>query len=215
MPLACNRNNGQGLLTCLIVAIAFACPSFTAVADTDSEADRVVEQLHQTLIEVMQASKKLGYKGRYARLYPVISSNFDTPLIVKVILSRYWKTLSNQQKSNFIQLFNHLSVATYASRFDAYDGEEFVEISKEKLKRGRLLIKTELRRPNEKPVKMNYLMRKKKDDWLIISVIAEGVNDLSLKRAEYAEVIKKKGFDGLVGDIQAKIRDMEKGDTGQ
>ena len=45
--------------------------------------------------------------------------------------------------------------------------------------------------------------------WMIISVIANGVNDLSLKRAEYATVIKDKGFQGLVADVTDKITNME------
>jgi phospholipid transport system substrate-binding protein len=48
-------------------------------------------------------------------------------------------------------------------------------------------------------------------EWYIITVIADGVNDLSLKRGEYADVIRKKGFDGLVADIKSKISNMEKG----
>ena len=52
-------------------------------------------------------------------------------------------------------------------------------------------------------------MHENDGQWMIISVIANGVNDLSLKRAEYATVIKNKGFQGLVVDVAGKIADME------
>ena len=45
-------------------------------------------------------------------------------------------------------------------------------------------------------------------EWMIISVIANGVNDLSLKRAEYAAVLKERGYDGLVADLNKKIATM-------
>ena len=64
---------------------------------------------------------------------------------------------------------------------------------------------------NDFIIPLNYLMHKRDNRWFIISVIANGVNDLSLKRAEYAAVIKDKGFEGLVQDITNKIQDMEKG----
>lgn len=178
-------------------------------AEILSEPSQVVNKLHYKLIEVMRNTDSLGYEGRYELLKPVISSQFDTPLIAKVILSRYWDSLDEDQKNRFISLFNKLSIATYASRFDSYNGERFVEISREKLKRGRLLIKTELQRVDKKPVKLDYLMHEKDGKWYIISVIANGVNDLSLKRAEYAAVIKDKGYDALLEDVIAKIRDME------
>ena len=157
----------------------------------------------------MQQSDTLGYQARFNQLALVISSLFDTPLIVKVILSRYWRKLTELQKSSFIEMFNQLSIATYASRFNDYNDEQFREVSKEVLKKGRLLIKTELLRVKKEPIKLNYLMHQKDGNWLIISVIANGVNDLSLKRAEYAAVIRAKGFDGLVTEIERKIEQME------
>jgi phospholipid transport system substrate-binding protein len=173
---------------------------------------RVVEALHSALLEAMQHSSELGYEGRYRRIEPVITANFDTPLIVKVILSRYWDELTPEQQQEFVELFRRLSVATYASRFNDYDGEVFVEVGREDLKSERVLVKTEMRRPSGKPVRLDYLMhRNGNGDWLIISVIANGVNDLSLKRAEYAAVIREKGYDGLVADIRRKIADMERG----
>ncbi len=168
-----------------------------------------VEDLHATLLKVMKNAAELGYQGRYEELKPVITSLFDTPLISKVILSRYWDDLDDSQKNEFISLFNRLSTATYASRFDGYNGEEFHETGVEELRKGRRLVKTELRRRNKKPVKLDYLVHRSEGRWQIISVIADGVNDLSLKRAEYAVVIKDKGYDGLLEDIQSKIRDME------
>jgi phospholipid transport system substrate-binding protein len=179
-------------------------------AEQFDAAAAVVNRLHESLVEVMQKSAELGYPGRHGILEPVITGGFDTPLIVKVILSRHWGELSPAQQADFVQLFRRLSIATYASRFHDYDGEHFVEISREALNRGRLLIKTELRRPDEKPVRLDYLMHRADDgQWRIISVIANGVNDLSLKRAEYAVVIRERGFDALVEDINNKIKEME------
>lgn len=205
----------QTYLLFLLIGFALPATSDTAApppsASNIVEPHQVVEQLHQHLIDIMTAADELGYQGRFAKLEPFISANFDTALIAKVVLSRYWKTLTDEQKNNFIELFNRLSISTYASRFDSYNGERFVEISREELKKGRLIIKTELQSPQEDPVFLNYLMHERDGKWYIISVIANGVNDLSLKRAEYAAVIKDKGFEGLVEDIESKIRDMEEG----
>jgi phospholipid transport system substrate-binding protein len=186
--------------------------SAEATAGQFDEAAALISRLHETLLSVMQQAGDLGYAGRYRVLEPVITAAFDTPLIVKVILSSHWGELDATQQTDFTQLFRKLSVATYASRFAGFDNETFTEISREALNRGRLLIKTELRRPNNKPVRLDYLMHRAEDgQWRIISVIANGVNDLSLKRAEYAVVIKERGFDALTVDIDRKIKDMEGG----
>lgn len=187
-------------------------PAPDAMLQKHADAVKVVEKLHSALLSVMKSGKELGFQGRYKQLQPVISSLFDTPLICKVILSRYWSNLNQQQQSDFIALFNKLSTSTYASRFDSYNGEEFHTLGVEELHKGRLLINTELTRPNNKPVKLDYLMHQdSSSNWLIISVIADGVNDLSLKRAEYAVVIRDKGYEGLLDDIKGKISKMENG----
>lgn len=195
-----------GLLTIAPVTniqLASAQPSEYEPATT------VINRLHDALIYVMQNSEAMGFKGRYDILESVISSNFDTPLIAKVILSRYWENLDEAQKSDFVELYNRLIIATYASRFNGYDGEEFRYLSTEELNRGRLLVRTELIRPDDTPVKLDYLMNRKNDEWMIISVIANGANDLSIRRGEYADVIKLRSYDALLDEIRSKIDDME------
>ena len=168
----------------------------------------MVEDFHSTLLDVMQHADTLGFKGRYEKLDPVIREKFDTPFICKVILSRYWGELSEKQQQQFIQLFNRLSISTYASRFDSYSGESFKTLGMEELKKGRLLVRTELVKKNDNPVKFEYLAHQKDGNWYIISVIADGVNDLSLKRAEYATIINDRGFDALLSEIEKKIVEL-------
>jgi len=201
------RPGRPGARFLIILAVIFTC--FNSVAEQNENASKGVDELHEILLNIMQNADSLGYNGRFEKLEPIIESNFDTPLIVKVIMSRYWKEISEEDKSTFIELFKHLTIATYASRFNAFDGEVFAEINQEDLKKERVLIKTELRKKNGDSVRLDYLMHRVDNNWLIISVIANGVNDLSLKRAEYAAVIKEKGFEGLVHDIQGKIDAME------
>jgi phospholipid transport system substrate-binding protein len=130
-------------------------------------------------------------------------------VIVKVILSRYWKDLTDQKKENFIHLFNRQTIATYASRFDGFNNDVFRTISVKQLKKGRILVRTEVQSNGDDPVKLDYLMHKNNEQWLIISVIADGVNDLSLKRAEYSTVIKDNGYEYLVTNIEKKIAEMK------
>lgn len=179
-------------------------PSFANADESASAA--VVEKLHATLIDVMKHAGKLGFQGRYDALAPVIESSFDTQLISQVILSRYWKELPPEQQRQFVAIFNRLSISTYASRFDSYSDESFKTLGVEEMKKGRQLVTSELASGNKKPVKFEYLLQQNGGRWYIISVIADGVNDLALKRAEYATIINDKGFDGLINEMEKKIQ---------
>ncbi|MDE0286314.1 MAG: ABC transporter substrate-binding protein [Gammaproteobacteria bacterium] len=194
------------LLLYAVLLLLLSGPS--GAAEMDGPAT-TVERFHGKLLSVMQRAEELGYRGRYGELEPYVNGCFDIPFITNVVLGRYRDQVSEAQKTEFTGLFSRSSSATYASRFDGYGGEEFVEISREPMKRGRVLIRTELRRPDGDPVSLDYLLHEKQGKWYIISVSADGVNDLSLKRAEYAAVIKEKGFNGLVKEILFKIAEME------
>ncbi|MBI2992748.1 MAG: ABC transporter substrate-binding protein [Gammaproteobacteria bacterium] len=210
LPSLCARARRAGALL-LLTGLVLAAGAMRAEPTADAgDPGTIVDTLHDKLVEAMKNSAELGYEGRYRELEPIVLASFDTPLIVKVILSRYWTELNEQQRNDFISTFNRLSTATYASRFKDYDDEQFVEMSREQLKNNRLMIRTEMQRPGKKPVRLDYLMQQAEDGrWWIISVIANGVSDLSLKRAEYAVVIKERGFDSLVQDIGEKIRQLE------
>ena len=188
--------------------LIFACVSF-ADEEQIQEIKYPIEKLHETLINMMVLSDSTKFDKRYNFLKPTIVENFNIPLISKVILGRHWKTISKEEKDKFINLFNQLTITTYVSRFDSYKNQNFKNISLQKLKKNRYLIKTEFVRPKEKSVSFDYIVQKDKngEKWRIISVIAEGVNDLSLKRAEYASIIKKYGFDGLIAKLEQKIHD--------
>ena len=196
----------------LIQAVCMWCLltlSTTPAQAGNEEAVAVVENLHTILLDNMKTSDSHGYRERYESISPFIEQNFDLDLIVKVILSRYWNKFSEDQKTRFIELFKQLTVATYASRFVEFKNEKFVTISVDPLKKGRLLIKTEILAEGEDPVRLDYLMHQRDGRWLIISVVANGVNDLSLKRAEYGTIIKDQGYDDLVRQLKEKIQQYE------
>jgi phospholipid transport system substrate-binding protein len=189
-----------------LLVLTFSLPA--AASDTDS-AVRVVEKLHAALLDVMKQAKTLGYRGRYQRLAPVVTASYDLPFISKVVVGRYWSTLSQEQQKQFVNTFTKLSIATYANQFAGYSGERFKTISAEESPRGRLIIKTTLIKANGEEVELDYMLHQKKRQWQIINVIAQGVSDLSLKRAQYTSYLKENGFDGLLQKINEKIQSYE------
>ena len=203
----------QFLLSIILLTFSqFALAEDLAEETTEASyetAIKVIERLHTNLLKMMQATDTLTFVERYSSLEPVITGSFDTPVIAKVILSRYWKDLTDQQKEDFIRLFNQQTISTYVSRFNSFDGEVFNTKIVEQLKKGRILVRSEIQSQNGDSVNLDYLMHKNNGNWYIISVIADGVNDLSLKRAEYSTIIKKNGYENLVTNIEKKIAEME------
>ena len=191
-----------------IYMLTLASPAWAEI-EQEQAIQAPVNQLHKTLVSIMQSAASTSFEKRYALMEPVITENFNTPLISKVILSRYWKSLDKNAQTNFIDLFNRLTISTYVSRFDSFNGESFKNLSVVPMKKNRYMVKTELIQPSDDPVSFNYIVQNDNGQWRIISVIADGINDLSLKRAEYSSVIKNQGFDALVASLEGKISDLQ------
>ena len=189
----------RSITALLVMHLMVSSPS----AD-DRPAIAVVEGLHTTLLNVMKEGAKIGYNGRYDRLESVIKARFDLPFIAKTVMGRYWETFSLEQKTRFVETFSRLSIATYAANFDSYSGERFKTVS-EKEVRGGILVKSLLIKSDGGEVQLDYLLHQIDNQWRIINVIANGVSDLALKRADYSALLKSKGFETLLGRLNEKI----------
>ncbi|MGD9602120.1 MAG: ABC transporter substrate-binding protein [Gammaproteobacteria bacterium] len=188
-------------VVCLLALLPFV--HVTAHAAGTAPAD-TVERLHATLLDTMQQADTLGYPGRVAKLSPELQELFDFPTIARLVTGRHWPKIPDASKEKFIDVFARLSAATYADNFKSFGGERFETRSTED-KKSAQLVKTALVKPDGKEVSLNYLLARKDDLWRIVNVVADGVSDLSLKRAEYTAVIGSEGIDALIAKLEAKV----------
>jgi phospholipid transport system substrate-binding protein len=190
-----------------LMAVCAALPS----AAENAGAVATVDNLHAALLDIMQNASSLGYGGRHDRIAPVVEASFNLPFITRFTLGRYWADLSSEQQDTMVDALERLTIANYASRFNGYSGERFETISNKPARRGRELVRTVLEVNNDSAddVTLDYLLQETAGRWRIVSVVANGVSDLSLKRADYGAVIKSQGFDSLVARINDQIADLE------
>jgi phospholipid transport system substrate-binding protein len=197
------------LKTTFLISLSFFSCLIWAEVNQEPAIHAPVNELHTSLLSIMENADTKTFQERYDVMEEVVVKHFNSPLISKVILSRHWKTLEEQSQSEFIDLFNRLTISTYVNRFDSFNGESFKNLSIEQMKENRFMVKTEFVRTNDVPVSFNYIVQNDDGEWKIISVIANGINDLSLKRADYSAIIKEKGFDALIVSLKVKISDLQ------
>ena len=187
--------------TAILVVAAVCNPLFAAGKD---EAVTTVEKLHTTLLGVMQAANELGFDGRVEKLNPILNETFDFATIARIVTGQHWKEVDSDTQNRFVDTFSRLSAATYASNFDGFSGEQFKTLSVDE-KRGRYVVRTAIVKSDGEEVSLDYVVSDNDGVLQIVNVIAQGVSDLSLKRADYTAVIDNEGFDGLLGKLDEKI----------
>ena len=58
----------------------------------------------------------------------------------------------------------------------------------------------------EAVVLLEYHLQNKDSVWQIYDIVANGVSDLSLKRAAYGKTLSENGFSGLIENISEEIK---------
>tara|TARA_B100000686_G_scaffold124792_1_gene132274 strand:+ start:5164 stop:5763 length:600 start_codon:yes stop_codon:yes gene_type:complete len=131
----------------------------------------------------------------------LFDKNFDVPSISRFVLGKYWKQATLDQKKNFIKAFRNYVVKTYSSRFNEYAGEQLKLLNFENQSNPKIfLVHTILEIKNSPVIKVDWKIGKKKDRYVILDIIIEGISLAVTQRSEFVSVI-----DQNQGDIDKLI----------
>jgi phospholipid transport system substrate-binding protein len=202
---------GCALAAALLVAAATRAPA-DPTAPEPAAAAQAIEGLYAVLLAAMKDAERLGYEGRLREIGPTLRARYDFPFMAEKSVGRSWKQLDEAQRAKLVDAFARLAVATYAARFDGFDGERFETLGTEAATHDTLLVKTRIVRGSGETVPLDYRMRPAGGEWRIIDVFLNGtVSELALRRAEYGSRLKRDGFDALLATIEEKIAAQARG----
>ncbi len=192
------------------IALTAALWVFTpgAADAAQTEAARFVKSLGDEAIVVLSASDA-SEEQRQIRFRSLLDQGFAVNTIARFVIGRYWRAATPQQREEYLSLFRLFVLDTYAQRLDGYSGETFDVIKSLPIDETDTMVSTEIVRQNGPPIRVDYRVRIGNDGHRIVDVIVEGISLVVTQRAEFASVINREGFDGLL----ARLRESGRGDT--
>lgn len=170
---------------------------FYGEAKKTSETVSVIKTFNDTLLSSMKQAEKIGFKGRYDLLEPVIKETFALYFMGRKSIGKYWKTLNKEQKSKFLDNYTKWTIANYAGSFDDYSGETFKIISEMPAVRGTVSVNSHLVKSTGEIVEFDYRLREFKGKWRIVDILMSGVSQLAMTRSQFINLMKKEGIQGL------------------
>jgi phospholipid transport system substrate-binding protein len=198
------------LLGCAAAGVLAAHDGSAAEVRTDSPT-ATIASLQQGLVEAA-LGKTAVPDERYRQIEPLIVATHDLPYIAEFALRRQWGSLTEADRQRFIEAFQRLSVTTYAARFRNVAAGAFRAIEAGAPDtNGRVQVTTAIKREGQPDVSFEYLLQRDGEDWKIINIVADGVSDLALKRAEYQRVFASGGIDGLIAELEQQTQRLERG----
>jgi phospholipid transport system substrate-binding protein len=183
--------------------LALSTLSYPVHAAPSSGGD-IVQGLYDALLSTMKNGRILGQSGRFTQLAPVIRSTFDIASMARLSVGSSWAGLSEAQRLQVSESFGRYISAIYADRFDSYDGQK-LEVTGEQPAPSGVMVKSQIIKANGEPVKVDYMMRRNGESWLISDIYLDGaISEVATRRSEFATILKNEGIDGLIAALNRK-----------
>ena len=157
---------------------------------------------------VTEHSEEGESKVRQDKMRAVIEPRFDFEEMSKRSLGVKWKSISDAERTEFVDLFSELLARTYLSRIEKVK-KDMVEIKNETIRQPRALVKTIVTYEGDS-FPLDYKLLYRDGVWRVYDVIIENIGLISNYRSEFAGVIRKDKFSGLLQKLREKNAAKEK-----
>ena len=194
---ACKAAAGFAVTLALVVV---AHPAFASQASGSA----TVQGLYDVLLSTMKNGHTLGDSGRFVQLEPVIRRTFDVATMARLSVGPAWAGLTEAQQQQITEGFGRYISAIYADRFDSYAGQK-LEVTDEQPNPAGVIVRSQIIKANGDPVKVDYLMRRNGEAWLISDIYLDGaISEVATRRSEFGAILKSQGVDGLIAALNRK-----------
>ena len=183
--------------------LGFGLASYPVLA-APANGGETVQGLYDALLNTMKNGRILGQSGRFTQLEPVIRRSFDIASMARLSVGPSWTSLTEAQRQQMTESYGRYISAIYADRFDSYAGQK-LELTGEQPAPSGVMVKSQIIKANGEPVKIDYLMRRNGDSWLISDIYLDSaISEVATRRSEFAAIMKKDGIDGLITALNRK-----------
>ncbi len=195
-------------LTWLLSAVALAVSSL-AMAETVAP-DVLVKTTATEVLDIVKKDKDIqngDMKKIVALTEEKILPHFNFDRMSQLVLGRNWSKASKEQQEKFVSEFRNLLVRTYSSALAKYRNQT-MDYKPLRAQPGdtRVVVKTLILQSGAQPIKIDYSMEKKTDEWKVVDVTIEDVSIVTSYRSQFDETIKRDGMDTLIQKLVDKNR---------
>ncbi len=186
-------------LTLLWVAVSV--PARAAAPDGPAKA--VVSKALGQIMEALN-NPQMTTADRRDRIADIAYRHFDFDTMSKLVVARPWRKFSPEQRSQFIKAFKTHLARSYGRRLGRYDSTQVKVVSEVVEPRGDVTVHSKVVGGQFDGAELNYRMRGKTGEWLVIDVIIEGVSLVSNFRSQFKPILAQGGAPELLRRIEDK-----------
>ena len=188
----------------LLPLVLIAAPPVHAQDAPDALVKRIAEETLTTI----RSDKELQ-AGNPAKVKQLIESklvpNFDTARMTALAMGRNWRGATPEQQKQLTEQFKTLLIRTYSNALTNYrDNTMSYKPLRMNASDTEVIVRTEVARPGQAPVPIDYSMEKTPEGWKAYDVVVAGVSLVTNYRDEFNDAVKSSGVDGLIKTLANK-----------
>jgi phospholipid transport system substrate-binding protein len=157
------------------------------------------------------SNKSLSPDVRQEKYRDILRESFDMQTIGHFVVGRAYNNASDDQKKEYMDLFEKLVVKTYGDRLNLYSGEGFrVKGSRPESEKDTIVNSEITHADNSEPTKVDWRVRQESSGKMaVIDVVVEGVSQSVTQRDEYSSIVQRDGgkLDGLIVLMRKQLQD--------
>jgi phospholipid transport system substrate-binding protein len=191
-------------VNCSLALAQGAVPAASA-ADQQNPSD-IVQASAQGILKDLDANRDM-YRKDPSKVSALVDKyllpHFDTEYAARLVLAKYWRTATDDQKKRFIDAFYHSLLTNY--------GSALAEFTSDKLKvfptnvtpaDDHATVRTEVKRDNGDRIAVNYELRKEPTGWKAYDVNIDGISYVKSYREDFGAQIDQKGIESVITRLQ-------------
>jgi phospholipid transport system substrate-binding protein len=190
-----------------------SCLQFVLLLCGVSAASAYAEQLsppqqviQQTSNQLQSSLQKPEYKEDFRKatelVERIIDPHVDFERVSILVLGKYWKTATPDQRDRFKKEFRTLLVRTYTTAFTEYSNWNIRYLPpQEGTEPGKTMVRTEVLQEGAQPIAVNYRMVQTGGEWKVYDVLIEGISLLQNYRTSFINQVAQTGLEPLIKDL--------------
>ena len=198
------------LLQILICVVLFGfCVKGTAAEAGVADPTVVVKETIDEVLRLVtdeELKKPDQLSHRRILLEEAIGQHFSFFEMAKRSLASHWKSHSEEERKEFVRLFQTLLSKTYARKIENYSGEE-IRYLKERRKNSYAEVQTRIISPKTE-VSLDYRLLLKDEIWRVYDVVVNGVSLVKNYRSQFTRIIHLSSYEDLVTTLREKSSEI-------
>ena len=194
------RTIGLGLFLAIVLGATFLVQPVWAGGATDAMKSTIDEVLRILQDKDLKQPAKSG--DRRMQLEKIVGERFDYSEMSRRALGAPWAKLSEEERVEFVELFQTLLVNSYADKVEAYSGEG-VEYINERTEKDYAEVRTKVL-TGKTEIPLDYRMINRGSTWRVYDVVVDGVSLVNNYRGQFTKILRSGSFADLLDQLRKK-----------